>query len=58
VKVLVRKHCGFMQFVWKADVERAIEKRQGLVCRHELMTCTFNEYVALVMHLKAKDGLA
>ncbi|KAJ7476750.1 hypothetical protein FB451DRAFT_1396979 [Mycena latifolia] len=28
VKVLVGKHCGFMQFVRKADVERAIEKMQ------------------------------
>jgi hypothetical protein len=54
----MRKHCGFMQFMRKADAKRVIEKRQGLVCRHKLMTCTFNEYVTLVMHLKAKDGLA
>ncbi|KAJ7841993.1 hypothetical protein B0H14DRAFT_2586553 [Mycena olivaceomarginata] len=29
VKVLVGKHCGFVQFVRKADAERAIEKMQG-----------------------------
>ncbi|KAJ7848374.1 hypothetical protein B0H14DRAFT_899168, partial [Mycena olivaceomarginata] len=29
VKVPVGKHCGFVQFVWKADAERAIEKMQG-----------------------------
>ncbi|KAJ6579328.1 hypothetical protein B0H10DRAFT_1734581, partial [Mycena sp. CBHHK59/15] len=30
VKVPVGKHCGFVQFVRKADAERAIEKMQGL----------------------------
>ncbi|KAF9000226.1 hypothetical protein BDQ17DRAFT_683200 [Cyathus striatus] len=29
VKVPVGKHCGFVQFVRKADAERAIEKMQG-----------------------------
>ncbi|KZV95013.1 RNA-binding domain-containing protein [Exidia glandulosa HHB12029] len=29
VKVPVGKHCGFVQFVHKADAERAIEKMQG-----------------------------
>ncbi|KAG6811910.1 hypothetical protein H0H92_005308 [Tricholoma furcatifolium] len=29
VKVPVGKHCGFVQFVKKADAERAIEKMQG-----------------------------
>jgi RNA recognition motif-containing protein len=29
VKVPVGKHCGFVQFVRKADAERAIDKMQG-----------------------------
>ena len=29
VKVPVGKHCGFVQFVRKADAENAIEKMQG-----------------------------
>ncbi|KAJ7794191.1 hypothetical protein B0H14DRAFT_2392702 [Mycena olivaceomarginata] len=29
VKVPVGKHCGFVQFVRKADAERAIENMQG-----------------------------
>ena len=29
VKVPAGKHCGFVQFVRKADAERAIEKMQG-----------------------------
>lgn len=29
MKVLVGKNCGFVQFVRKADAERAIEKMQG-----------------------------
>lgn len=29
VKVPAGKHCGFVQFVHKADAEKAIEKMQG-----------------------------